>query len=213
MNAKLLAAAAVAALGTAGVANATIPIYTLDWLVNGQDSVTVTPGSLVVVQGFASWEPAAHGLGSNQMRVELMNSNVSDTLTYSELLGLGRNPLLRMLPQAFTDGAIAGGRRITATAGAVIDSAQLPQMMNPLYTNANPVEVFRFTFLAGTAGRTIDIDSPITNVNLYANAAGMLTTPYEITTDGAQIQIIPAPGAAALLGLGGLVSCRRRRAR
>jgi hypothetical protein len=212
MNAKILAAAVVA-LGSAAAANATLPIYTLNWTVNGQESVSVAPGSLVLVQGFASWDPAAHGLGSNQMRIELMNSNATDTLTYAEVLGLGRNSLLRMMPQTFADGAIAGGRRITATGGGVIDAAQLPQIMNPLYTNANPVEVFRFTVVAGTAGRTIDIDSPITNVNLYANAQGMPTTPYEITTDGAHIQIVPAPGAAALLGLGGLVSIGRRRSR
>jgi MYXO-CTERM domain-containing protein len=211
MNAKTLLVACTAVVGSAAAANATLPIYTLNWLVNGQESVVVNEGDLVLVTGIASWTPAAHGLGSTQFRVELMNADASDDLTYAELGGLGRNVPLRMMPQMFQDGPIGGGWEIEGLGGGVIDAAQLPQMFNPGYTSANPVEVFRFEFIAGDAGRTIDIDSPIQNVNIYANAMGTPTLPYEITTDGARIQVVPAPGAAALVGLGGLVSLRRRR--
>lgn len=211
MNAKVLFAACTAVIGTAAMANATLPTYTLNWLVNGQESVVVNEGEVVLVTGIASWLPAAHGLGSNQMRVELANADVTDGLEYSEAAGLGRNALLRMMPQAFTDGVIVGGRNITGVGNTVIDAAQMPQMMNPLFTGANPIEVFRFNFIAGDAGRTIEIDSPITNVNLFANAMGVPTAPYIITTDGASIQIVPTPGSMALLGLGGAACLRRRR--
>ncbi|MDX2132767.1 MAG: hypothetical protein SFY69_12025 [Planctomycetota bacterium] len=36
-------------------------------------------------------------------------------------------------------------------------------------------------------------------------------TPFDMVSTGATMQILPAPGAAALLGLGGLVVARRRR--
>lgn len=210
MNVKAMVAGVVV-IGIAGVANASIPTYTLDWLVNGQNSVVVNEGEQVVVTAIASWSPSALGIGSNLMRVELANADASDGLQYSEAMGMGRNPLLRMLPQAFVDGVIAGGRNITATGGGVIDAAQMPQMMNPMFTTANPVEVFRFVFTAGEAGRVIGIDSPLQSVSLYSNAMGVPTAPYLLNVDGASIQIVPAPGAAALLGLGGALCLRRRR--
>jgi hypothetical protein len=211
MNAKSLALAAFAVIGTAAAANATLPVYTLDWLVNGQDSVTVNEGDVVLVTAVATWFPAAHGLGSNLMRVELDNSDASDAYQYAEAMGLGRNPLLRLSPQSFVDAPIAGGRTITASGNTAIDSAQLPQFLNPFFTAANPIEVFRFMFVAGDAGRTVGIDSPLDGVNLYANMMGTPTEPYILGVDGAQIEIVPAPGAMALVGLGGVACLRRRR--
>lgn len=213
MNAKSLILAAAAVIGTSAAANATLPVYTLDWLVNGQDSVTVNEGDVVLVTAVANWLPAAHGLGSNMMTVTLDNSNASDAFQYSEALGLGRNPFLRLTPQSFTDGLMPGGRNITAMGGLPIDSAQMPQFINPAYVSSNPVEVFRFMFVAGSAGRTVDIDSPLAGVNLYANAMGNAADPYILGVDGAHIEIVPAPGAMALLGLGGAVCLRRRRTR
>jgi hypothetical protein len=211
MNVKGLLACLVVTAGTAGMANAQLGTYTLDWRVNGADSISVNPGAVVLVTATANWAPATTGLGSTQMRVNLANANASDTLQYSELLGLGRNASLRLLPQSLVDSAIAGGRAITGSANTVIDAGQLPQMVNPLFNGSNPIEVFRFMFVAGAAGRTVDIASPLTAVNLYANAQGFPTAPYSASVDGAHIQIVPAPGAMALLGTGGIVAIRRRR--
>lgn len=196
-------------IGSATVANA--QVFTLDWLVNGQNSVSVAPGSLVTVTGVASWTPAAFGLGNAQFRVNLAGSDMSDALQYSEALGLGRNPLLRFTPQVLTDAAIAGGRAITGAGNTVVDAAQGPQIINPLFTGANPVEVFRFMFVAGLGGRTVDIGSPMTSVTLMSNFMGQPTAPYTPVVDGAQIQIVPTPGSMALLGLGGVACLRRRR--
>lgn len=212
MNSRAIVVAGLALIGASAVAaNADLPTYTLDWKVNGQESVVVNEGDVVLVTATANWGPPAHGLGSNMMRVELADSDATDAFQYSEGMGLGRNPLLRLTPQAFTDNAIPGGWTITGAGNTTIDSAQLPQFINPLYTPANPVEVFRFLFTAGAAGRTIDIDSPLTGVNLYADAMGTPVPPYILGVDGAQIQIVPAPGAMALLGLGGAFLVRRRR--
>jgi hypothetical protein len=211
MNVKGLLACLVVTAGTAGMASAQIGSYTLDWRVNGADSISVNPGAVVLVTATANWAPATTGLGSTQMRVNLANSDASDALQYSEALGLGRNASLRLLPQALVDSAIVGGRAITGAANTVIDAGQLPQMVNPLFNAGNPIEVFRFMFVAGAAGRTVDIASPLTAVNLYANAQGFPTLPYSTSVDGAHIQIVPAPGAMALLGTGGVVAIRRRR--
>jgi hypothetical protein len=210
MNAKVLIACLAAALGSTAAANAQ-GTFTPDWRVNGVNSVSVNPGDLVTVTGVASWTPAAFGLGSAQFRVNLNNANDTDTLTYAEILGLGRNPALRLLPQTLVDNTVAGGRTITGMGNTVIDAAQGPQIINPPFNASNPIEVFRFMFVAGAADRTIDIGSQITAVNLYSNAQGMPTLPYTPSVDGAQISIVPAPGAAALMGIGGLLCIRRRR--
>jgi hypothetical protein len=212
MNSRAIVLAGLALIGaSAAAANADLPTYTLDWKVNGQESVVVNEGDVVLVTATANWGPPTHGLGSNMMRVELANSDATDAYQYSEAMGLGRNPLLRLTPQSFINNAIPGGWTITGAGNTTIDSAQLPQFINPLYTPANPIEVFRFLFTAGAAGRTIDIDSPLSGVNLYADAMGTPVPPYILGVDGAQIQIVPAPGAMALLGLGGALCVRRRR--
>jgi hypothetical protein len=87
---------------------------------------------------------------------------------------------------------------------------------------ANGVVGFLYRFTAGDAGRTIDITArffrsgtPAPTGNqfvVYINEAGSNT---KFTTDAsivdASVTIVPAPGALALLGLGGLVAGRRRR--
>jgi uncharacterized protein (TIGR03382 family) len=211
MNAKVLLACLVATVGSAGIANAQVGAFTLDWLANGSNAISVSPGDIVTVTGVANWTPAAHGLGSAQFRVDLGNSDATDALQYAEILGLGRNPSLRMLPQAMTDTLLPGGRSISGIGGAPIDAAQAPQFINPLFNGANPIEVFRFMFIAGDAGRTIEIGSPITAFNVYANAMGMPAGPYAPSIDGAQNEIVPTPGSLALVGVGGLACLRRRR--
>lgn len=210
MTLRTLVAAAALALTAAGAANA--QTFTLDWRVNGVNAVTVAPGSTVIVTAVASWNPATFGLGGTQFRTTLTNADMSDVLVYTEALGLGRNPLLRFTPQALTDTMAAGTRSITAAANAPIDAAQAPMFINPLFTSANPIEVFRFTLTAGTAGRTIDIGGPSTGLTLVSNAQGIpVPVQYQRLVDGASISIVPTPGSLALLGLGGAMTFRRKR--
>jgi len=210
MNIRTLLAAAIATAFVAASANA--QTFTIDWKVNGVEGVTVAPGATVVVTGTANWNPATFGLGSAAFRVNMNNADLGDTLLYTEAMGLGRNPLLRLASQTLTDSMSGSVRSITGAGATPVDTAQLPSFMNPLFTSANPVELFRYTVTLGPGARTIAIGSTMTGLNLYANAQGQpVTVQYQRASDGATITVVPTPGSLALLAVGGAFSIRRKR--
>lgn len=74
----------------------------------------------------------------------------------------------------------------------------------------NPVDTYGVGDTAYVAALTIgaDASTPISSVNLrQGNAANAPT----LVVDNVSVAFIPTPGAAALLGLGGLVAAKRRR--
>jgi len=79
------------------------------------------------------------------------------------------------------------------------------------------IALFSFEVLAGGAG-TVDITTSQGTISLFNAATGLPAafTPsvaYDNVDFGsASISIVPAPGVAAVLGLGGLAAARRRRA-
>lgn len=88
------------------------------------------------------------------------------------------------------------------------------------FSNANPITIFQFElnldgsigdrdmsslYIAPSGGNTID-----RVMRIYTSPAGAQNTP-STTTRGATVRVVPAPGALALLGLGGLAIARRRR--
>ncbi|MBC7835004.1 MAG: hypothetical protein H7Y88_07875 [Phycisphaerales bacterium] len=203
-------AAAVSGLGLATLAVATPPLITLDWKVNGQESVNVTPGQTVIVTGTAMWgaDSLLSGLASMLLTVEMPGSDLTDALDFASP-GLGRNSALSMMPQLLVDIPMPGMRTISANTGA-IDLFQLPAFINPGFDASNPIEVFRYTFTAGGANRMVPVDSPVFASQLY-DAVGM-AGPVPTFVDGAIINIVPSPGSLALLGLSGTMLARRRRA-
>ncbi len=84
---------------------------------------------------------------------------------------------------------------------------------------ASGAEIFTFDVTAGAAGSTIDLSTAAGTVDALAPLAFgvdagffLLDTPYDTVNFGAaRISVIPTPGVAGLLGLGGLVAARRRR--
>ena len=76
--------------------------------------------------------------------------------------------------------------------------------------------VFTYSVVLGpdSAFRTlIGSSSTLTPVQWFTSAAGASAshTGVSVTTTDASVNVVPAPGALALLGLGGLVAIRRRR--
>ncbi|HYE02916.1 MAG TPA: hypothetical protein VD963_06745 [Phycisphaerales bacterium] len=211
MQTRTLALAVVVAGATASVASAQLQPVTIDWKVNGQESVVVAPGASVTVVGYAAWlpSPLVGGFGTALLTADLLNANLTDTLNYTAP-GLGRNPFLSLMPQTLLEMPMPGMRMITASTGA-IDVAQLPAFINPLFDPSNPIELFRYTFTAGAAGRTVAVGSTVLNASLY-DFMGMPVNGAPIV-DGASITIVPASGPAALLAVSGLVAARRRRPR
>ncbi len=208
----LIAAALFIGTTAAAAASAQTGTFTIDWKVNGVEGVSVVPGATVLVTGTANWTPAGFGLGGTQFRVNLANANMTDTLVYTEAMGLGRSPNLRLTPQSLMDSSNITSRSITAAANTPVDAAQAPQFINPGYSTANPIQVFSFMFTAGAAGRTINIGSEMLGATVLSNSFGIpLPVQYQRVSDGATIEVVPTPGSVALLGLGGMLTLRRKR--
>lgn len=110
--------------------------------------------------------------------------------------------------------------RGAGTAGAAIDRSTLSQNITfqNLAPNFNGVagnDVVFMTYTlnlgASAADRTLELGVGTTsNINIYTTAGGS-STAAQTVRDGATITVTPAPGALALVGLGGLVAGRRRR--
>lgn len=107
---------------------------------------------------------------------------------------------------------MAGQGTAPAANGASVDSvnvfnAALLQTDDP----ANPIDIFTFDVVTGSAGVLSYSASGLSTV--FAND-GIFTLGDEFTSasiNSDSVNIVPAPSAAALLGLGGLVAARRRR--
>jgi uncharacterized protein (TIGR03382 family) len=110
--------------------------------------------------------------------------------------------------------------RGAGTAGAAIDRSStasnitlqnLPPNSGGLGGNDVVFMTFNFDLGTSAADRTLALSVGTTSsISIYTTAGGSSSTATTIR-DGASIIVTPAPGALALVGLGGLVAGRRRR--
>ncbi|MBX3364243.1 MAG: PEP-CTERM sorting domain-containing protein [Phycisphaeraceae bacterium] len=112
---------------------------------------------------------------------------------------------------AFAEGA---GFRVSDAGDGGIDLATFPPTINPLITidQISSGETF-FAFMYTYGGGTETIDVLVRGAGrLYRNAGDGNGATVSQPMAGEGIVITPAPASVALLGLGGLVAARRRRA-
>jgi hypothetical protein len=127
-----------------------------------------------------------------------------------QLIGAGTN-LVRIdnAVNPDTTGRVVFGQSTFAVPGAAFYQG---------FDASNPISVFGYVFRAGTGvGREIRVGGQITTItagplfSYFTNTAGSSARPGSVESVGGVVTIVPAPGALALLGLGGLVAGRRRR--
>lgn len=170
-------------------------------------------------------------------RITPFGANAVNTSTYVRgHVGTGVNAgQLRIAQANITNwvGVGSGANNVTGVAGVsvaqIAPGTRLPT--DPAYNDSNDVVVFKFGFTLGSssAARTLGIDTPVAGLGTETSATtGQLGQLYaswftsstaaqgtrfygSVGTEGASVNVVPAPGALALVGLGGLVATRRRR--
>ncbi len=114
---------------------------------------------------------------------------------------------------------IAGGFRIfqnnndDTINGFQGNATLLPTLFTEYVNFDENIEVFRISYTATTEGdHVVDVRTAGATAFLNASyAVGQNVLPLMLAGDQITITVIPAPGAFALLGLGGLAAVRRRR--
>lgn len=211
--------AAVALASVAGLAQAQTQItFDLEVSLDGitwSENVNVGPGGgavqvRLVQRGLLNGSADIIGLpGGTAANFPVTNTSASDTI--SALTGRF----------AASSPASDINLRNAGAANAALDRATLSnnitfQNLAPNFGGVagNDVVFMTFTYnVAASADRVLTLDTGTTsNIAIYTTAGGSNTTAQTVR-DGATItQVVPAPGALAMLGLGGLAAGRRRRA-
>jgi len=207
---------AVLLLTAAGSASAQMPEMLWAWTVEYSDPANVinspddTVTALLTAQfndgiqfGAARFDIRSRGLGGDD--------NDDAGFTSGALVGIGNfdagtagNPALGELTNV--DGTIAGD----AIRG--IEAFQLPFGVDANALDDNPIEVYRVTWRTDDLTQRQVLVETTNHVQslVYMDQFGSNRT-LQSTPDAFRIQVVPAPATAALLGMGGLLSGRRRR--
>jgi uncharacterized protein (TIGR03382 family) len=211
---RILALAAVA--GIAGIAQAQNTVtFDIQVSTDGStwgDSVAVNSYSATTVFG----RLVLRGTGANFVALPggtLGSLPVSNTLASDATSNMaGRFASASPASNIALRGAGTAGAAIDrSTTSSNITLQNLPP--NSGGVSGNDVVFMTFNFDLGTsaADRTLALTVGTTSsISIYTTAGGSSSAATTIR-DGASIIVTPAPGALALVGLGGLVAGRRRR--
>ncbi len=182
---------------------------------NYADDFTVGTGGVAHVYSYLA--------GINPSFIGIVNaSDGAWTQTSSQDIGLITGaPIGSNMLHIFGGTGSGATRPATVQGDAAATVAPLDAALANQYlgANGNFIDVYHFNYtVSNTAARAITVNLTGASAQVFtawAKANGLWgpgTSPnVAATTAGLTVQIVPAPGAAALLGLGGLVATRRRR--
>lgn len=196
---------ALAVLALAGIAGAASAQSTINWYWvvgdTGNNDGVISPGENALLSLYAEFsEPGLHYAGSI---FDILGSANLDTGTY---VSRGANPKLKELSNG--DGVLQGNNDILTA-----DTFQLPEFFNPGLDKSNPIWVYSMEWMPNdyTARTVSGSTNNHQNHSIYINIYGS-SIEFSPTIDGFTFDVVPAPASLALVGLGGLVAARRRRA-
>jgi len=196
---RALAVFALAGIAGAASAQSTIHWY---WVVGdtGNNDGVISPGENATLNLFAQF--SAPGLHYGGSILDIIGSGNLDTGTY---VSHGANPKLKQLSNG--DGNLQANNDILTA-----DTFQLPEFFNPNIDKSNPIWVYGMEWMPNDySARTVSGSTTHLNHSIYIDTFGT-STEFSPTIEGFKFDVVPAPASLALVGLGGLVASRRRRA-
>ena len=232
--AALIALAGIAAMANAGARNAINVMVSSDGGATWSDTLNINQGGSGAVSVGVFYERASgFGFSGSVHNIVVGNWGAGDVVTLLDRGDSTQHPDGRQgrfnfgaqRQAAYTTGADAGTLRIAAAGntqnaagGGISPKQNTPGASGSLFDTSNPAFGFRFDITLDTSAlRSLALDTPanrVANFSLYMAAdstSGTNQTLSTVVLDGAVINIVPAPGSMALLGLGGLAAIRRRR--
>lgn len=202
----------------------------------GNNGIGPVGGSRTTPLGTVPDAPGVFGritpFGANALSTSTYLRGQLGTGTAAGLLRISRADVTNWIGVGPTSGAAAVNNWTGAGGVSIAQIASVSrQPTDPAFNGDNDVVVFKFGFTLGSSTdvRSLSVDTPLAGINRETSAAGgnygrvfaswfasstasQGTRFYDsIGTDDATINVVPAPGALALIGLGGLVATRRRR--
>ncbi|MCL4741036.1 MAG: PEP-CTERM sorting domain-containing protein [Phycisphaerales bacterium] len=197
---RALAVLALAGIAGAASAQSTIHWY---WVVGdtGNNDGVISPGENATLNLYAQF--SAPGLHYGGSIFDIKGTGNLDTGTY---VTHGANPKLKQLSNG--DGVLQANNDILTA-----DTFQLPEFFNAGIDKSNPIWVYGMEWMPSDyTARTVSGGSTNhLNHSIYTDTFGT-SKEFTPTIDGFKFDVVPAPASLALVGLGGLVAARRRRA-
>ncbi|TVQ61466.1 MAG: PEP-CTERM sorting domain-containing protein [Phycisphaerales bacterium] len=143
---------------------------------------------------------------------------VGNPFNFLNSRGFRYAPVVGAIAQTYEATSIPGGLRVTQSGNQFVDmfagNSTLISTLFEEYVNfEEDIEIFRIDYTPTTEGDHV-VSATTVGATAFLNgsfAVGQNVLPLMLEGDSFTVTVIPAPGAFALLGLGGLVAVRRRR--
>lgn len=226
--------ALIAVAGLAAIANAQTGTGSVVYQVSTDGGATWAGGNVqvqpsqasVLFRAVASWDGFnAVGFAGTQFDSVISNAGAGDAVANPTRPGTTSGGSAQTLVATrFGTQIKIDDSRDTAAPGAgargVFPGQLAQQFAGTNFSSANPLVIFQFQLnLDGTEGtRSVNNlyiapsggDTVSRYMRVYTSGTGAQNTPTSTTT-GASVEVIPSPGALALLGMGLAAAGRRRR--